>query len=94
MLQKYISTWGWGFFETWSDMRRYHYDVGVEDESEAIYQGFALPDPLYEANNGEPAYRARPRYNSEYMWNQEALEELNAFEEDYHTYETWFSIIE
>ena len=92
MLQKYIATWGWGFFETWSDMRRYHYDLGVEDESEAVYQGFTLPDPLFEANNGNPAYRARPRYNSEYMWNQEALEKLNAFEEDYHTYETWFSI--
>ena len=94
MLQKYIATWGWGFFETWSDMRRYHYDLGVEDESEAVYQGFTLPDPLFEANNGNPAYRARPRYNSEYMWNQEALEKLNAFEEDYHTYETWFSINE
>ncbi len=94
MLQKYIATWGWGFFETWSDMRRYHYDLGIEDESQAVYQGFKLPDPLYEANNGNPAYRARPRYNSEYMWNQEALEKLNAFEEDYHTYETWFSIIE
>lgn len=93
MLQKYIATWGWGFFETWSDMRRYHYDQDVADANE-VYKGFELPDPLYIQNNGEPAYRARPRYNSEYMWNQEALEELNAFEEDYHTYETWFSIPE
>ena len=90
MLQKYIATWGWGFFETWSDMRRYHYDQDA-DAANAVYKGFELPDPLYIANNENPAYRARPRFNSEYMWNQQALEELNAFEEDYHTYETWFS---
>ena len=90
MLQKYIATWGWGFFETWSDMRRYHYDKGVSEEA-AVYKGFVLPDPLYIDNNDEPAYRARPRFNSEYMWNAAALEELDAFEVDYHTYETWFS---
>jgi len=89
MLQKYIATWGWGFFETWSDMRRYHYDQDAGEN--AVYKGFQLPDPLYRDNNGEPAYRARPRFNSEYMWNQAALEELNGFEVDYHTYETWFS---
>ena len=86
LLQKYIATWGWGFFETWSDMRRYHYSLDND-----VYVGFELPDPLYITNEGEPAYRARPRYNSEYMWNQEALEKLDAFEDDYHTYETWFS---
>ncbi|WP_299390555.1 SusD/RagB family nutrient-binding outer membrane lipoprotein [uncultured Gelidibacter sp.] len=88
MLQKYIATWGWGFFETWSDMRRYHYDIEATDP---VYKGFELPDPLYITNNGNPAYRARPRYNSEYMWNKDALEVLGAYEEDYHTYETWFS---
>ncbi|MEJ7913971.1 MAG: SusD/RagB family nutrient-binding outer membrane lipoprotein, partial [Chitinophagaceae bacterium] len=25
MLQKYIALWGWGFIETWVDMRKYHY---------------------------------------------------------------------
>lgn len=89
MLQKYIATWAWGFFETWSDMRRYHYDKDAGEN--AVFTGFELPDPLHITNNGEPAYRARPRFNSEYMWNAAALEELNAFEEDYHTYETWFS---
>ena len=88
MLQKYIATWGWAFFETWSDMRRYHYDI---DAADPVYKGFELPDPLYITNEGNPAYRARPRYNSEYMWNKEALEVLGAYEEDYHTYETWFS---
>lgn len=90
MLQKYIATWGWGFFETWSDMRRYHYDLDVADDN-VVYKGFELPNPLYITNDGKPAYRARPRYNSEYMWNAEALEQIGAFEEDYHTYETWFS---
>lgn len=90
MLQKYIATWGWGFFETWSDMRRYHYDKGLTEDA-AVYKGFTLPNPLYIDNNDEPAYRARPRFNSEYMWNAAALEELDAFEADYHTYETWFS---
>ncbi|MBO3098322.1 SusD/RagB family nutrient-binding outer membrane lipoprotein [Gelidibacter pelagius] len=88
MLQKYIATWGWGFLETWSDMRRYHYDV---DAADPVYKGFELPDPLYITNNDKPAYRARPRYNSEYMWNKAALEIIGAYEEDYHTYETWFS---
>ncbi len=88
MLQKYIATWGWAFFETWSDMRRYHYDIDAEDP---VYKGFTLPNPLYIDNNNKPAYRARPRFNSEYMWNKDALEKLNAFEDDYHTYETWFS---
>lgn len=88
MLQKYIATWGWGFLETWSDMRRYHYDLNTVDP---VYKGFELPNPLHVTNQERPAYRARPRFNSEYMWNKEALEILGAFEEDYHTYETWFS---
>jgi len=25
------------------------------------------------------------------MWNKAALEVIGAYEEDYHTYETWFS---
>lgn len=90
MLQKYIATWAWGFFETWSDMRRYHYDEDATEE-EAVYKGFVLPSPLFVDNNERPAYRARPRFNSEYMWNKDALNVLNAFELDYHTYETWFS---
>ncbi|WP_439882067.1 SusD/RagB family nutrient-binding outer membrane lipoprotein [Pontibacter sp. MBLB2868] len=89
MLQKYIATWGWGFLDTWSDMRRYHYDLG--NEANPVYVGFTLPEELYPSNQGMPAYRARPRYNSEYMWNKEALEKIGGFDENYHTYETWFS---
>lgn len=90
MLQKYIAQWGWGFLETWSDMRRYHYDMDRSDENK-VFKGFVLPNPLHSSNQEKPAYRARPRYNSEYMWNKEALEKVGGFNEDYHTYETWFS---
>lgn len=88
MLQKYIATWGWAFLETWSDMRRYHYDI---DATTPVYAGFELPEIFYSSNNEKPIYRARPRYNSEYVWNKEALEKIGAFDEDYHTKETWFS---
>ncbi len=84
MLQKYIAQWGWGFLETWSDLRRYHY-------SSDVFTGFQLPNPLYGLNQGKPAYRFRPRYNSEYMWNVSALEKVGGLNPDYHTYEMWFS---
>lgn len=89
MLQKYIATWAWGFLDTWSDMRRYHYDL--DNVVNPVYKGFELPQELSATNQEKPAYRARPRFNSEYMWNKEALEKLGGFEVDYHTYETWFS---
>lgn len=96
MLQKYIALWGWGFLDTWSDMRRYHYDLDANgmddgDESNDVFQGFMLPEELYITNQDKPAYRARPRFNSEYMWNKEALEAIGGFNDDYHTYEMWFS---
>lgn len=87
MLQKYIAMYGHGILETWVDVRRYHYDP-------AVYTGFTLPNPLFSDNNGKPAYRARPRYNSEYVWNVAALEKIGGTNPDYHTYELWFSIPE
>ena len=85
MLQKYISQWILGAVETWVDMRRYHYDP-------AVYTGFALPEVLFSGNGGKPAYRMRPRYNSEYVWNLETLNKLGGADLNYHTKETWFSI--
>ncbi|WP_026236482.1 SusD/RagB family nutrient-binding outer membrane lipoprotein [Pontibacter roseus] len=84
MLQKYVAQWGWGFLETWTDLRRYHY-------SSEVFTGFELPNPLFGLNQGQPAYRFRPRYNSEYMWNVSALEKVGGLNPDYHTYEMWFS---
>jgi hypothetical protein len=87
MLQKYIALYGWGFEETWVDMRRYQYDATN------IYTGFNVPagTNLYPDNNGKLCYRVRPRYNSEYLWNVEALRKAGALDPDYHTKQVWFS---
>jgi hypothetical protein len=87
--QKYIALWGWGFVETWVDLRRYHYTDAAEGEQ--VYKGFELPATFFVDNNGKPAYRFRPRWNSEYIWNKEALEAIGATAADYHTNEMWFS---
>ena len=91
MLQKYIALWGWGFFETWVDLRRYHYVDTDPVTGLQVYKGFVLPTPLAPENNGKLVYRARPRYNSEYIWNIDELRRLGGMNPDYHTYETWFS---
>ena len=91
MLQKYIALWGWGFFETFVDMRRYHYTDIDPNTGGQVYLGFTLPTPLATENLGKPVYRVRPRYNSEYVWNREELLRIGALNVDYHTYECWFS---
>lgn len=90
MLQKYIALWGWGFFETFVDMRRYHWtDLDVATGL-PVYKTFALPVVAAE-NFGKPVYRVRPRFNSEYVWNRAELLRIGALNGDYHTYECWFS---
>lgn len=86
LLQKHIAQYGWGFLETWCDIRRNHYEADK-------LNGFTPLDrtKLYPDNNGNYAYRYRPRYNSEYVWNIEALEKIGGLNADYHTYEMWFS---
>ena len=79
------SQWVLGAVETWVDMRRHHYDP-------TVYSGFVLPDALFSGNGGKPAYRLRPRYNSEYVWNLETLNKLGGSDLNYHTKETWFSL--
>ncbi|MDB5202814.1 MAG: hypothetical protein JWQ27_2223 [Ferruginibacter sp.] len=91
MLQKYIALWGWGFFETWVDLRRYHYTDIDPTTGLQVYNGFALPSTLAPENLGKPVYRVRPRYNSEYIWNRDELLRIGALNGDYHTYEMWFS---
>ncbi|MBX2927743.1 MAG: SusD/RagB family nutrient-binding outer membrane lipoprotein [Saprospiraceae bacterium] len=83
MLQKYISLWVHGALETWVDMRRYRY-------SSNVYTGFTLPATLYLDNGGQPVYRLRPRYNSEFVWNLDALNGIGATEANFHTQELWF----
>ncbi len=93
MLQKYIALWGWGFLETWTDLRRYHYTDLDPATGQQVFLNFQLPTIYYAGNGGNnPAYRMRPRYNSEYVWNQAALDIYGGLAEDYHTKQTWLSM--
>ncbi len=91
MLQKYIAVYGYGFNETWTDMRRFHYTDLDPVSGKQVYAGFTLPSTLTIYNNGKPVYRARPRYNSEYLYNIPSLQAIGALASDYHTKEHWFS---
>lgn len=89
MSQKYIAQWAWGHNELWMDMRRYHYTDVDPASGRQVYPGFTLPTNLYPDNNGKPVYRIRPRYNSEYVWNQASLQSIGALATDYHTKPLW-----
>ncbi|HQR91811.1 MAG TPA: SusD/RagB family nutrient-binding outer membrane lipoprotein [Sediminibacterium sp.] len=91
MLQKYIALYGYGFNETWTDLRRFHYTDLDPATGKQVYAGFQLPSTLTIFNNGKPVYRARPRYNSEYLYNIPNLQLIGALASDYHTKEHWFS---
>ena len=93
MMQKYIALYGYGFMQTWVDMRRYHYTDLDPVTGMQVYADFTAPSggDLYPDNNGKLAYRARPRYNSEYLYNVVALTSIGAIALDYHTKEQWFS---
>jgi Starch-binding associating with outer membrane len=91
MSQKFIAQWGWGHNELWMDMRRYHYTdtdpvTGVE-----IFRGWTPPTTLYVDNGGKLVQRIRPRYNSEYVWNQAGLSEIGGLATDYHTKPLWIT---
>lgn len=94
MLQKYIALYAWGVHVTWADMRRYHYTDLDPETSAQVYAGFVPPSGanLYTNNSGKLVYRARPRYNSEYLYNIPELTRIGALANDYHTKETWFSM--
>ena len=87
ILQKYISLFGFGDLEAWTDMRKYKYD------NVNIYKTMVIPtgSGLFADNGGKLPYRVRPRFNSEYMWNLAALQAIGADKIDYHTVEMWFS---
>jgi hypothetical protein len=92
MLQKYIALWGWGFLETWVDMRRYHYTDLDPTTALPVYKGYQIPTKVATTNpGGKLATRIRPRYNSEYVWNFPQLEAIGATLPDYHVKEMWFS---
>lgn len=95
MMQKYISLYIHGTFETWVDMRRYHYTDLDPSTGQQVYRDFTPPSvlagSLYPNNGGKLIYRLRPRFNSEYVWNLNELNRIGASALDYHTKEQWFS---
>ncbi|MBC7650846.1 MAG: SusD/RagB family nutrient-binding outer membrane lipoprotein [Deinococcales bacterium] len=92
MLQKYISIYGYGCNEAWTDLRRFHYTDLDPVTGKAVFAGLILPTRLATYNSGKLAYRCRPRYNSEYLYNIPALQTIGALASDYHTTEQWFSL--
>jgi hypothetical protein len=84
MRQKYNALWGHGFVENWVDMRRYNYDS-------TVYRGFEVPAFLFPDNFNKVVQRVRPRYNSEYLWNRDALNAIGGYNPDYHTKICWIS---
>ncbi len=93
LLQKYIALFGFAPVETWVDMRRFHYTDPDPKAGGQVYADFVPPSgiDLFQNNNGKLVYRARPRYNSEYLYNVSELERIGAISLDYHTKEMWFS---
>jgi hypothetical protein len=92
MSQKYIAQWGWGHNELWMDMRRYHYtDIDPVSGTE-VFRGFTPPTALYADNAGKIVQRIRPRYNSEYVWNQASLAVIGGLATDYHTVPLWITL--
>ncbi len=59
-------------------------DQKWDEDATKVYKGFYLKPAQVEGrrsaynslNEGAPAYRITPRYNSEYMWNKQALRDL------------------
>jgi hypothetical protein len=92
MLQKYIGDWGWNYWETFCDLRRYHYYDLDPVTGLPVFRGL-VPITTFSALNGGPnlAYRFWPTNFSEFDWNREALRKIGALNQNYHTYEMWFS---
>ena len=84
MMQKFVSLWPYGMEEIWVDLRKYQYNP-------AIFIDYAPVGSLYPDNGGKLVQRARPRYNSEYLWNVAELQKIGALALDYHTIPVWFS---
>ena len=91
MSQKYIAQWAWAHVETWMDMRRYNYTGLDPVTGTPIYPGFSTPAVLFPDNNGKIAQRIRARFNSEYVWNVEALRVIGGLELDFHTKPLWIT---
>ncbi len=97
MLQKYIALYAWGVHQTWVDMRKYHYVDVDAATGHQVYSSF-MPPPtspinyLASTNNGQYVYRARPRFNSEYLYDIPELRRIGALDQDYVTLKPWFAL--
>ncbi|MBL8982296.1 MAG: RagB/SusD family nutrient uptake outer membrane protein [Gemmatimonadetes bacterium] len=91
MSQKYIAQWAWGHNELWMDMRRYNYTDIDPASGRQVYPGFAAPTNLYPDNGNKIVQRIRPRFNSEYVWNRDALDKIGGLALDYHTKPMWIT---
>jgi hypothetical protein len=91
MLQKYIGDFGWNFVECWADIRRYHYYDLDPATGLPVYKNYNVT--VFSSNNLGPklAFRFRPTNFSEFDWNLDELRKIGATNQDYHTYEMWFS---
>ena len=85
---------------SWSTIRTFH---KLDTDPSRVYKGFYLPSAdvstrrtaFVSTNLGSPSYRVRPRYNSEYMWNQTALQSLkpiSGLDANYNTSMVWFCL--
>jgi hypothetical protein len=89
MMQKYIAQFGWGHNEQWMDMRRFHYTDIDPASGVQVFPGFTPPTTLHADNAGKIVQRIRARFNSEYVWNRDALAAIGGLATDYHTVPLW-----
>ncbi|MBP1641225.1 MAG: SusD/RagB family nutrient-binding outer rane lipoprotein [Bacteroidetes bacterium] len=85
---------------SWTTSTVYH---KLDTDPSRVYKGFYLysanvsgrKGTFTSTNLGSPSYRLRPRYNSEYVWNQSALSALtpiSGLAANYNTSMVWFCI--
>ncbi|HEY5489711.1 MAG TPA: SusD/RagB family nutrient-binding outer membrane lipoprotein [Gemmatimonadaceae bacterium] len=91
MSQKYVALWAWGHLEIWMDLRRYHYTDMDPASGKQVFPGYTPISILFGDNAGKLVQRLRPRYNSEYMWNLNALKAIGADALDWHTKPLWIT---
>lgn len=91
MGQKFIAQWPWAPVENWMDLRRYHYTDADPVSGTQVFRGWNLPTQFDADNNLKPVQRARPRYNSDYVWNRAGLDKIGGLALDYHTKLMWIT---
>lgn len=85
---------------SWSTTRTFY---KLDTDASRVYKGFYLYSAdvtnrrtqFVSSNLGSPSYRIRPRYNSEYVWNQTALASLqpiSGLDVNYNTSMLWFCL--